>query len=131
MICLPIFMTGLSDVIGSWNTTATSWPQICCSWRFGAWRRSAPLNRTRPVGVSVFFRGSSPMIDRDSTVLPEPDSPTMPRVRPPSSVNVTPSTARTSPRDDLKYVRTSSTTSNGSSVVAAAPMIAVLTARPP
>ena len=37
------------------------------------------------------------MIERDSTVLPEPDSPTMPSVRPRSRVNVTPSTARTRP----------------------------------
>ena len=38
------------------------------------------------------------MIERDSTVLPEPDSPTTPRVLPRSSENVTPSTARTMPR---------------------------------
>ena len=31
------------------------------------------------------------MIERDSTVLPEPDSPTMPRVCPRSTVNETPS----------------------------------------
>ena len=38
------------------------------------------------------------MIERDSTDLPEPDSPTMPSVLPRSRVNDTPSTARTVPR---------------------------------
>ena len=37
--------------------------------------------------------GSRPMIERDSTDLPQPDSPTIPSVRPRSSVNDTPSTA--------------------------------------
>ncbi len=38
------------------------------------------------------------MMERLSTVLPEPDSPTTPRVRPRAKVSETPSTARTSPR---------------------------------
>ena len=42
------------------------------------------------------------MIDRESTDLPEPDSPTMPSVLPRSSENDTPSTARTSPRSRLE-----------------------------
>ena len=37
------------------------------------------------------------MTERDSTVLPEPDSPTMPRVLPRSRLKVTPSTALTMP----------------------------------
>ena len=37
------------------------------------------------------------MIDRAVTVLPEPDSPTMPSVWPCSSVKLTPSTALTTP----------------------------------
>ena len=45
------------------------------------------------------------MIERDSTVLPEPDSPTTPSVRPRSSVKDTPSTARTKPRGVAKDVR--------------------------
>ena len=44
------------------------------------------------------------MIDRDSTDFPEPDSPTMPRVRPRSRVRLTFSTARTGPRDVAKVV---------------------------
>ena len=52
------------------------------------------------------------MIERDSTVLPEPDSPTMPSDRPRSSVNETPSTARTRPRGVLNDVRRSVTSSS-------------------
>ena len=52
------------------------------------------------------------MIDRLRTDLPEPDSPTMPRVRPRSSVSDTPSTARTSPPDVRNPVRRSVTSSS-------------------
>ena len=45
------------------------------------------------------------MIERESTVLPEPDSPTMPSVRPRSSVNDTPSTACTSAAVGLEVRR--------------------------
>ena len=44
------------------------------------------------------------MIERDSTVLPEPDSPTTPSVRPRSSAKLTPSTALTRPRGVRKWV---------------------------
>ena len=53
------------------------------------------------------------MIERVSTVLPEPDSPTTPRVWPRSRVNDTPSTARTSPRPVRNEVCRSSTSSSG------------------
>ena len=53
------------------------------------------------------------MIERDSTVLPEPDSPTTPRVLPRSTESDTPSTARTVPRAVRKAVCRSSTSSSG------------------
>ena len=46
-------------------------------------------------------------------VLPEPDSPTMPSVSPGATEKVTPSTALTTPRRVKKWVRRSSTCSNG------------------
>ena len=49
------------------------------------------------------------MIERDRIVLPEPDSPTTPSVRPRSRVSETPSTALTVPRSVRKWVRRSST----------------------
>ena len=48
---------------------------------------------------------------RDSTVLPEPDSPTMPSVLPWSSVSDTPWTAWTEPRLVAKETWRSSTSS--------------------
>src|SRR5437868_4443787 len=53
-----------------------------------------------------------PMIVRQVTLLPEPDSPTMPRVWPLSTLNETPSTARTTPSSVLKYVFRSLTSSS-------------------
>src|SRR3954471_8618655 len=56
-------------------------------------------------------RGTSPMMLSAVTLLPQPDSPTMPRVRPRSRLKSTPSTARTSPSSESKTVvrpRTSS-----------------------
>ena len=41
--------------------------------------RSRPSNRIRP-SIDVFFARVSPSVVSDETVLPEPDSPTMPRV---------------------------------------------------
>ena len=75
VIWLPIRCTGLSDVMGSWKTMAIWVPQSSRSSSLGSvedlrGRRSGPT----PSG-SVEARGSRPMIDRDSTVLPEPDSP--------------------------------------------------------
>src|SRR5687768_10087799 len=57
--------------------------------------------------------GTRPMIESAVTLLPQPDSPTMPRVRPRSRRRSTPSTARTSPRSEAKCVRSSRTSSSG------------------
>ena len=51
---------------------------------------------------------------RDSTVLPEPDSPTMPSVLPWSSVSDTPCTACSGPRLVAKETWRSSTSSSAS-----------------
>jgi hypothetical protein len=52
------------------------------------------------------------MIDRLSTDLPDPDSPTMPSVVPRSRLSETPSTARTRPRPVRKWVLMSTTSSS-------------------
>src|SRR6185503_18815950 len=49
--------------------------------------------------------GTSPMMLSAVTLLPQPDSPTIPSVRPRSSLKSTPSTARTSPASVSKTVR--------------------------
>ena len=82
-ICAPIRIVGFSDRDGSWKTIAMSAPR---------WRRIAlsdspisswPSKRTEPETVAV--AGSRPMIARELTVLPEPDSPMSARVRPTGS----------------------------------------------
>src|SRR5688500_8137210 len=55
--------------------------------------------------------GTSPMMESAVTLLPQPDSPTMPRVRPGSSLKSTPSTARTSPPSPANTVRNPRTSS--------------------
>src|SRR5690606_19226504 len=61
----------------------------------------------------------SPITVRPRTDLPDPDSPTRPRVSPGAMAKETPSTARTSPRGVWKTVRRSSTTSRGAAPVRA------------
>jgi len=54
------------------------------------------LKRASPL-VIVFFFALRPMIVRQVTLLPEPDSPTIPSVSPFSTLKLTPSTALTIP----------------------------------
>ena len=62
-----------------------------------------PSKRAIPSDV-VFLGSFSPMIVRQVTLFPEPDSPTMPSVSPRSRVNETPSTALTTPSSVWKLV---------------------------
>src|ERR671926_663724 len=57
-----------------------------------------------PCGYSVGGTGLSCMIESEVTLLPLPDSPTIPIVSPASSENDTPSTALTTPSWVLKWV---------------------------
>ena len=70
--------------------------------------RSRPSNIARPVIRAPRVR---PMIVWVETLLPEPDSPTMPRVCPASTAKETPRTACTMPSDVLKDTCRSSTSS--------------------
>src|SRR5829696_1431814 len=71
--------------------------------------RSRPSNRTSPVIRPPLAR---PMMARLVTLLPEPDSPTIPRVWPRSSEKLTPSTALTTPSSVSKWTRRSRTSSS-------------------
>src|SRR5439155_21439992 len=73
--------------------------------------RSMSLNMAIPLDI-VFRFGFSPMIERQVTVFPEPDSPTMPRVWPFSIEKLTPSTALTMPSSVRKCVFRSWTSSS-------------------
>ena len=84
---VPIVSTGLSEVIGSWNTTASERPRNLRSFSGESCSRSCPSNITRPESFAFF--GSNCRIARDSMVLPQPDSPTTPSVWPGATVRST------------------------------------------
>src|SRR6478736_763417 len=109
----PILCTGFSDVMGSWKIIAISSPRIVRRRLDEALRRSSPRNSTSPVEVAN-FESLSPITVRHVTLLPDPDSPTMPSTWPGSTLKLTPSTAFTTPSSVLNSVRRSRTSRRGS-----------------
>ena len=108
-ICLPTFMTGFRLVIGSWKIIAMSLPRtarMSASFRV---RRSLSPSMSDPSTTLPGGSGMRRISDRAATVLPEPDSPTMPIVSPRSSVKLTPLTAFTTPACVKKCVERSLT----------------------
>ena len=82
MIWSPIVNTGFSDVIGSWKIIAISPPRSSLRRFFGIARRSSPLYGAPPLAIrpgGIGMRPSSVIIE---TLLPEPDSPTIPSISP-------------------------------------------------
>ena len=72
MICFPTRITGFSAVMGSWKTIPICEPhtlRISLAPRLPISRSS---NRMDPSRITFFF-GSRPIIERESTVLPEPE----------------------------------------------------------
>ena len=83
-ICAPIRSAGFSAVNGSWNTDPMRRPRIGRRCFAGRGTRSVPSNRTCPsifVSAPRKFRIAPAML-----LLPDPDSPTMPRDPPASRV---------------------------------------------
>ncbi len=103
-IWFPTVKTGLRLVMGSWKIMAMSLPRISCMRLSEASSRFCPSKRISPSGYSVGGLGLSCMMERAVTLLPLPDSPTIPSVSPASSENETPSTAFTTPSWVLKWV---------------------------
>ncbi len=91
-ICEPIRRTGLSAVIGSWKTMAIFVPQYSRTCSLSRVRRSVPSKMILPVRCTRLPR-SRPIAARENTVLPEPDSPTMPTLSPAAMSSETPRTA--------------------------------------
>ncbi len=90
----PTVMAGFSDALGSWKTIAISRRSGRKPFS-GRPTSSWPFQRTEPN-----VAGTSPRIVRPSDVLPEPDSPTRPKISPRRTSNETPSTARTVAPED-------------------------------
>src|SRR2546421_9535095 len=82
--------------------------------------RFSPLKIASPLEI-VFRFGLSPMIVRQVTLLPEPDSPTIPSVCPFSIEKVTPSTAFTMPSSVRKWVLRSRTSRSAISTASGQP----------
>ena len=84
--------TGLSEVIGSWKTNEISRPADRAQLALGRARAGRrPSKRRAPLTVAVV--GQQPQERQRVTLLPQPDSPTMPSTSPAPSVEREPSTA--------------------------------------
>jgi predicted glycosyltransferase len=130
IICVSMRRTGFSVIIGSWKIIAMRLPRRSRSSGSGSLVRSRPLNRIEPPAMRP-GASSSPMIENPVTDLPEPDSPTSPRIRPAVTVNETPSTARTVPAWVSKWVLRSRTSRVGALIVSASGSSRRANGRPP
>src|ERR1700730_15504931 len=92
-ICFSIVCSGLSDVIGSWNTIVMSSPRTRRISRSESGSRLRSLNVTLPDGWCAAGYGKSLRIDSAVADLPEPGSPTNATVSPLPMSNDTRSTA--------------------------------------
>src|SRR5258707_12268569 len=114
--CQPIVRIGLSDAMGSWNTIAIPRPRIDCIWRSVRDPRSRSPKRTWPA-VTRALSGSRRIRAIAVTLLPLPDSPTTPRVRPGRTSKLTPLTASKEPRRVSKETVRSLTERSGASSI--------------
>ena len=89
----PIGNTGLSVVVGSWNTMPTSRPRICRKASAPRVVTSTPLSWMEPCTWAV--AGNRPLMASEVTLLPDPDSPTMPSTSLASTSKSMPRTAGT------------------------------------
>src|SRR5262245_25718941 len=87
--------------MGSWKIIATSLPRTRRSSFFLSRSRSIPLNIAVPLTIRPGGSGIRPRSASVETLLPEPDSPTIPTVSPGKMSYETPSTAWTIPSSGL------------------------------
>ena len=97
VICRPMLSTGFSAVSGSWKTIATSRPRTRSSSARDRLSSSCSPSCAR-VACAVAPGGSSCSSASMVRLLPEPDSPTMPRVSPRCRLKLTSATAACAPR---------------------------------
>ena len=99
----PTENTGFRLVSGSWKIIAISLPRIRRISPSGSDSTSRPSNQiSLPSPISAGGMSSRRMIVIAVTLLPDPDSPTIPSVCPRPSEKLTPSTAGTVPSMTLK-----------------------------
>src|SRR5258708_34491215 len=102
--------------MGSWNTMAIPRPRIDCIWRSLSGPRSRAPKWTWPA-VTRGVPRSSRISAIAATLLPLPDSPTTPRVRPGRTSKLTPLTASKEPRRVSKATVRSRTDRSGASSI--------------
>ena len=90
----PIVNSGFSDAIGSCRIIAIRLPRTCRISSSDFCTRSSPSNSILPLTIRAAAGRTRKMV-RAKVLLPEPDSPTMPRVSPALMRSDTSSTART------------------------------------
>ena len=82
VICLPIFIVGLRDVIGSWNIIDTSEPLYCLNLFLSMLRTCSSIYLIEDGSLITADWGKIWSIDLLTTVLPHPDSPTKAKASP-------------------------------------------------
>ena len=82
MIWSPIVNTGLSDVIGSWKIIAICPPRSSLRRFLDIAKRSSPSNVAPPLAIRPGGIGMRPRRVIVETLLPDPDSPTIPSTSP-------------------------------------------------
>src|SRR6185312_12752889 len=95
---------GFRLVSGSWKMNPISLPRSLRMPSSESLSRSTPSNTTDPDTILPGGFGTSLVNDSAVTLLPQPDSPTRPRVSPKPSSKLTSSTARTTPSGVKKWV---------------------------
>ena len=103
--------------MGSWKIMAIFWPRMARISFSLHLVRSRPSNWMEPALMRAVSASSRRMV-MEVTLLPLPDSPTMPRISPFSTVKLTPRTAWTSPEEVMKEVLRPSTLRISSIVLA-------------
>src|SRR5207344_2830564 len=104
---------GLSEVIGSWKIIEICRPRIFSISRSLFLSRSWPSKRISPLTISPGGDGIKRRIDSEVTLLPQPVSPTMPKVSLADREKERSRTAASVPRRRLKLIDKFLTSSKG------------------
>ena len=91
--CSPTRISGFSEATGSWKMIAASLPRTSDSSASESPVSSRPPSRIEPPEIRA-APGSRPSTESAVRLLPQPDSPTIARMRPVSTPSETPSTMR-------------------------------------
>ena len=97
----PTFMTGFSEDVGCWKIIEIRSPRISRISSSVSLSRSLPSKITSPSSTTP-GGATRRMIESEVTLLPQPDSPTRPRISPRRTAKSTPVTALTVPSGQVE-----------------------------